>query len=488
MRRATGLFAILLLILLTIFVAGCSSRAPQSPSRGASLTMRIHWPTATRLIPATARSITVTISVGTFYTSARTVNRVPGNPVSTVTFVGVPEGSVTITITAFPEYDGAGIPQSTGTRKLSVLPGEQIEFAVTLDSTITQVVPSLEAQALALNRTLTLTVTTMNDQGEIVLVDQNAVVWTSSNPAIAAVDANTGQVTALNIGTATITGRETGSRLTCTVTITVVDVAVPGVAVGEIKTNPVDVNAMVWVPASSFLMGSPDAEGNADEHPQHTVTLDGFWIYKYEVTVGQYRAFCLATGTPFPATAPPWGWHDDQPMVNVSWTDAAAFAYWVGGRLPSEAEWQLAARGTGSLRYPWGDVWDVEKCNNYNDTNVAGGGAGALRPAPDGSYTGDASPYGVMDMAGNVREWCMDWYSANYYTSSPTSNPSGAVTGTERVITGGSFSGSASELFRGASRGSALPTSTSVECGFRCVIAPPGNPTNDYWESTVTIE
>jgi formylglycine-generating enzyme required for sulfatase activity len=186
---------------------------------------------------------------------------------------------------------------------------------------------------------------------------------------------------------------------------------------------------MVWIPAGEFLMGSND--DRADEKPQREVYLDGFWIYKYEVTVAQYRRFCEATGRRMP-DAPEWGWRDNHPMVDVGWKDACSYAAWAGMRLPTEAEWEKAARGTHGRKYPWGDQWHKTKC--------APGDTFGTQPV--GSHPSGASPYGCMDMAGNAWEWCADRYDQHYYTIAPTRNPTGpsaVAAGGCRVVRGGGW-------------------------------------------------
>jgi formylglycine-generating enzyme required for sulfatase activity len=241
---------------------------------------------------------------------------------------------------------------------------------------------------------------------------------------------------------------------------------------------------MVWVPAGEFLMGSTDEDIQAvirmhpklkasffvDEKPQHTVYLDGFWIYKYEVTVAEYRAFCQATNRQMPGQ-PEWS-GENFPVVNVTWYDAAAYAQWAGARLPTEAQWEKAARGTDGRRFPWGNDWDVELCNNWSDTNPAGKGFHGTCGTPVGSYPKDVSPYGAYDMAGNAWEWCADYYLKEYYTTSPMKNPTGPADGERCVLRGGSW-GSSSVTLRSSCRNAEAPENTyHDDGGFRCVVFP----------------
>ena len=126
--------------------------------------------------------------------------------------------------------------------------------------------------------------------------------------------------------------------------------------------------------------------------------------------------------------APSWGWKENHPIVNVSWEDAADYAKWAGGNLPTEAQWEKAARGTDGREYPWGNNWDTTKCVNSGSSTQS-----------VGSLPAGVSIYGCMDMAGNVWEWCVDWYDVNYYKSAPSRNPSGPSTGDYRVLRGGGW-------------------------------------------------
>ena len=220
---------------------------------------------------------------------------------------------------------------------------------------------------------------------------------------------------------------------------------------------------MILIPAGEFQMGDHFNEGLGDELPVHTVYLDAFYIDKYEVTNALYKKFMDATGHKAPRY-----WNDskyngpDHPVVGVSWEDAKAYADWTGKRLPTEAEWEKAARGgLEGKKYPLGDSL------THDDANYSGAGGkdGWEYTAPVGSFAPNG--YGLYDMAGNVWEWCSDWYDENYYANSPKSNPTGPDSGTLRVDRGGSWY-STPYLLRVAGRDSGVPTNSSTSFGFRC--------------------
>jgi len=207
----------------------------------------------------------------------------------------------------------------------------------------------------------------------------------------------------------------------------------------------------VQIPAGNFQMGDNFGEGDPYELPVHTVYLSTYYISKYEVTFDQYDAFCDATGRS-KAEDDDWG-RGDRPVIRVSWDDAKAFCDWMSGitgeniHLPTEAQWEKAARGTDQRRYPWGNGPPNSSLANY--FNYVG------KTMPVGSYPAGVSPYGLHDMAGNVNEWCFDWMDPNYYSYSPTYNPQGPSSGSSRVIRGGSY-----PLFEGTLR-SAYRTGTN---------------------------
>ena len=227
--------------------------------------------------------------------------------------------------------------------------------------------------------------------------------------------------------------------------------------------NPKDDAEMVLVGAGEFNMGSTDSSYLvSDAKPQRKVTLSSYWIYKYEVTVAQYRKFCQATNRQMP-DPPSWGWIENHPMVNVTWADAAAYCAWAGGRLPSEAEWEKAARGADARIYPWGNQWDAAKCANP---------ANSTTTRPVGSYPSGISPYGCMDMVGNVYEWCADWYDPAYYASAPSIDPTGPATGDSRVMRGGSWLFDFAYSFRLDYRNYYGPDYKYDSFGFRCAKTP----------------
>lgn len=215
-----------------------------------------------------------------------------------------------------------------------------------------------------------------------------------------------------------------------------------------------DPETMVLIPAGSFLMGSE--EGETDERPVHKVYLDAFYIDSAEVTCARYRRFLSETGyLPHQLWNPEYDRPED-PVVGVSWYDASAFARWAGKRLPTEAEWEKAARGgTDGKKYPWGDAIDKTMAN-----------FASFGIAPVKSF--EAYGYGLYDMAGNAGEWCQDWYGDTYYAMSPGENPRGPQRGERKVVRGGAWYNSEDGL-RIANRYKNAPDVGNFNTGFRCV-------------------
>jgi formylglycine-generating enzyme required for sulfatase activity/predicted Ser/Thr protein kinase len=259
---------------------------------------------------------------------------------------------------------------------------------------------------------------------------------------------------------------------------------------------------MVLVPAGEFTMGSdPDValaeckklysgdckrEWFEDEYPPHTVTLSAFYIDQYEVTNAQYKKCVDAGKCSRPSESKSYtrssyygnSQFDNYPVIYVNWEQAKTYCEWRGSntRLPTEAEWEKAARGTDGRLYPWGNTFDGGRVN-FCDRNCTLDWAnkeyddGYADTAPVGSYPGGASLYGALDMAGNVWEWVADWYNEKYYASSPRNNPTGPSSGEYRVVRGGAWS-SLGDLVRAANRIRYRPSDTLNHVGFRCARSP----------------
>ncbi|MCJ7624282.1 MAG: formylglycine-generating enzyme family protein, partial [Anaerolineaceae bacterium] len=221
----------------------------------------------------------------------------------------------------------------------------------------------------------------------------------------------------------------------------------------------------VYMPAGEFLMGSEN--GEADEKPQHTVSLDAYWIDQIEVTNAMY-AQCVANGVCRPPASSGSNTqdqyfgnpeYDQHPVIYVTWDDANTYCNWAGRRLPTEAEWEKAARGSDARICPWGNDAPNTSLLNFNwaigDTTAVS------------SYPAGVSPYGVFDMSGNVWEWVADWYDSNYYNISPVENPQGPSSGGRRVLRGGSWYYEVN-FIRAAFRFSADANSMLNDLGFRC--------------------
>jgi iron(II)-dependent oxidoreductase len=261
----------------------------------------------------------------------------------------------------------------------------------------------------------------------------------------------------------------------------------------EEAEQPEPPQGMVLIPAGHFQMGSE--EGDVDEAPIHTVYLDAFYIDKYEVTNAQYRKFVEATGHPAPRgtgyTAvydvldrddyQPWndpGFNQpNHPITNVTWSDAIAYCEWLGKRLPTEAEWEKAARsGIEGAKYTWGNSDPNNRTANFADSNTRFEWRSQeindsfLFVAPVGSF--QPNGYGLFDMAGNLWEWCSDWYGASYYAESPRENPKGPPTGERRVLRSGAWY-RALHTIRSAERVSDYPDSNLNVIGFRCAMDAP---------------
>lgn len=229
-----------------------------------------------------------------------------------------------------------------------------------------------------------------------------------------------------------------------------------GLGIGSTFINLVDDSEFVYVPAGYFLMGNEEGNNLSDEGPAVTVFLDAFWIQKYEVTNAQYLKciqadYCDGHERDYP--------QNNSPAVSVDWYDALLYCNWIGGSLPTEAQWEKAARGTDGRLYPWGNELPNDRLVNFNESNKG--------PRPVGSYPLGTSPYGVEDMAGNVWEWVMDWYDSNAYSKIVYENPTGPDDGLFRVIRGGSWYTGARSI-RVVNRYRQYPHFSDISYGFRC--------------------
>jgi len=225
------------------------------------------------------------------------------------------------------------------------------------------------------------------------------------------------------------------------------------------KKNPKDGAELIYIPAGKFLMGDADRSDNV----RHTVELTDYYIYKNVVTVGQYEVYCKATGAkmpPAPSFNANWS-KKDHPIVKVTWAEARAYAEWAGGDLPSEAQWERAARGTDGRKYPWGDEFDKSKVWGYLSFSEGTGPVGVRGITQEG----------LSDMSGNVWQWCLDGYGKDYWgsNSSHVVNPVNVTVCMERVLRGGSWLLYNPDYFRCANRYWDYPDFGDLTLGFRVV-------------------
>ncbi len=223
-------------------------------------------------------------------------------------------------------------------------------------------------------------------------------------------------------------------------------------------------DSLVFIPAGWFVMGADD--GRRSNQPQHRVYLDDYCIHLKEVTQQSFSEFLDKTDYQASGASnwprPDAETNPELPASGVIWKDAQAYCLWAGLRLPTEAEWEKAARGADGRRYPWGNDWDSQKANTLE--------SGSTGPKPVGTFPAGASPYGILDMCGNVAEWVSDYFDPAYYSVSPVHNPTGPEKVSDHGLRGGSFAATSDQsttFFRDSSH-SAQPNS---RVGFRCVVS-----------------
>ena len=281
---------------------------------------------------------------------------------------------------------------------------------------------------------------------------------------VACTPTSTGSTTATSVPTQqpSATAPPTVTKPSITQTSEVIPVTGPSMEIGSIHPY-VDGSNLLAVPAGEFIMGA-----GRSENPEHLVTLNDFWIYSTEVTNQQY-ALCVGIGQ---CTKPDLNddpvyldsIHANDPVVGITYDQAAAYCRFVNGRLPTEAEWEKAARGPDGNIYPWGDV--TPSCDLLNFDNCTGGTTSVV------SYPEGKSYYGGLDMAGNVFEWVADWYDPDYYTNSPNNNPLGPENGTTRSVRSSSFEVNTDQATI-VVRNSENPQNHRPDLSFRCVVENP---------------
>lgn len=225
----------------------------------------------------------------------------------------------------------------------------------------------------------------------------------------------------------------------------------------RIIVNKKDCSILAHVPVGLFEMG----DGTDSDCPKHRVELSEYWIGVNCVSNAQYAAYCKVAGE----SIPHFSSHEEMhPVVNVSWDDATAYAEWAGCQLPTEAQWEKAAKGPLGLMYPWGNIWSGDRCRNEKNRGREGS-------VPVSAHPEGASGYGTYQQTGNVEEWCRDWYDEWYYRKSPAKDPGGPSFGSARVLRGGSWLNCSDYSGRTADRTSIDPDHSWDDRGFRLVRA-----------------
>lgn len=237
----------------------------------------------------------------------------------------------------------------------------------------------------------------------------------------------------------------------------------------RLKVNKKDGSILISIPSGEFVMG----DGEDEDCPLRTVYLDEYYIGVYCITNQQYKQFIDETGHRYPDEAE-WGfpvWRNgvfsesyaDHPVVCVGWEDAQAYCEWAGLVLPSEAQWEKAARGSKDFIYPWGNEWVAGNCLNYMNK-------GLEQTSPVYEHSAGVSGYGLYNTSGNVLEWCSDWYAEKYYNSGSDHNPVGPDQGEYRVVRGGSWGGGPDDCRSACRSAYNLPEERAGHRGFRVVL------------------
>ena len=279
--------------------------------------------------------------------------------------------------------------------------------------------------------------------------------------------------------------------------------SIPEVGLGQLKIRQSDGMNMVYVPTGEFMMGNNHSDTCPFASPKHAVSLDAFWIDQTEITNEMFTSFLNEEGnqtTNGVLWFEPGAGHlgitygyihendgifsvkegfDDFPVIEVSWYGAAAYCSWVGGRLPTEAEWEYAARGPEGNTFPWGNAFDGEFVN-YCDHSCQESWSddryddGSMQWTISGQYPDGASWCNALDMAGNVWEWVNDWWSEEYYSISPSDNPEGPINGTFRIARGGSWYDEWWRMDLTCRKGLSPSSARMHWIGFRCVLQAEG--------------
>ena len=452
-------FGVVLLgaLVLAVVSAGRPSAASVAgaPPPTAAVTAE---PTGTVSTPAAVAALTATLAAGpTEAPAAPPTYTATLAPTATFTVEPTETASATETATASPTFTARPTETPTFTPAPTATPAPSPSATATRSPTATP-----PATATVFRSPTSTAVRTATPSPSATAT--RPTVATATRPATA-----TPRPTSTASATpATLSQAASAPTVTPSPTVTAAPTIVAAPIVTATRVAAPDGMVQVFVAAGEFLMGadSSDPDARSDEMPQHTVTLDDFWFDRTEVTNAQY-AKCVSAGDcrePLPGSSSRASYYTssdfaDYPVIYVSWDDANNYCTWAGRRLPTEAEWEKAARGTDGRRYPWGNEWQAGLSNDLD--------SGIGDTSEVGSFPAGASPYGAFDVAGNVWEWVADYYDETYYASSPADNPTGPATGSVRALRSGSWSNN-HQSTRTTTRGWFNPTARIKNVGFRC--------------------